>query len=78
MTNKYYLNEFQYFDGENTIVFNIVDFTDEDDKITVAVSNNGKISVRTYDVLQDETGKYFEYGTTYKKIHIDDFEEEMR
>lgn len=76
MKNKYYLGEFQYFDGENTIVFNINDFADDSDKITVAVTSSGKISVRTYDVLEDENGKYFEYGVEYKKIRIGEFQGE--
>ena len=33
MRNKFYLKEFQFFDGEDTVVFNIVAL--ENDKITV-------------------------------------------
>lgn len=40
MRNKFYLKEFQFFDGEDTVVFNIVAL--DDDKITVAVTKCGK------------------------------------
>ena len=74
MRNKFYLKEFQFFDGEDAVVFNIVAM--EDDKITVAVTKCGKISVCDYDLYEDENGLYFEYGIAGQEhIHIDDFEE---
>lgn len=74
MRNKFYLKEFQFFDGEDTVVFNIVAM--EDDKITVAVTKCGKIFVADYDLYEDENGLYFEYGIAGQEhIHIDDFEE---
>lgn len=73
--NKFYLKEFQFFDGEHTVVFNIVAL--DDDKITVAVTRCGKISVCEYDLFTDENGQYFEYGIAGKEhIRIDDFKEE--
>ncbi len=75
MKNKFYLNEFQFFDGESTIVFNIVEVNENSHTITVAVTRQGKISVVTYDLLMDNEGKlYFEYGCMYEKVRIDDFE----
>ena len=72
--NKFYLKEFQFFDGENTVIFNIVAV--EENKITIAVTKCGKISVSDYDLFTDENGLYFEYGIAGQKhIHIDDFEE---
>ena len=72
--DKFYLKEFQFFDGENTVVFNIVAV--EENKITIAVTKCGKISVSDYDLFTDENGLYFEYGITGQEhIHIDDFEE---
>lgn len=72
--DKFYLKEFQFFDGENTIVFNIVAV--EENKITIAVTKCGKISVSEYDLYTDENGLYFEYGIAGQEhIHIDDFEE---
>ena len=74
MRNKFYLKEFQFFDGEDTVVFNIVAL--ENDKITVAVTKCGKIVVTDYDLYTDENGLYFEYGIAGQEhIHIDDFEE---
>lgn len=72
--NKFYLKEFQFFDGENTVVFNIVAV--EGNKIIIAVTKCGKISVSEYDLFTDENGLYFEYGIAGQEhIHIDDFEE---
>ena len=75
MKNKFYLHEFQIFDGEATITFNIVDLNELINEISVAITNRGKISVVTYDLLQDENGFYFEYGCEYQKIKISDFKE---
>lgn len=75
MKNKFYLQEFQIFDGEATITFNIVDLNELKNEISVAITNRGKISVVTYDLLQDENGFYFEYGCEYQKIKINDFKE---
>ena len=66
MKNKFYLKEFQFFDGEDTV---------EGSKITVAVTKCGKISVSDYELHTDKNGLYFEYGVAGKEhIHIDDFE----
>ena len=72
---KYYLSEYQIFDGEVFIVFNIVSINIEKEEITVAVSNRGKISVVTYDLLTNSNGFYFEYGVNFEKINLNDFEE---
>ena len=72
--DKFYLKEFQFFDGENTVVFNIVAV--KENKITIAITKCGKISVSDYDLFTDENGLYFEYGIAGQEhIHIDDFEE---
>src|SRR5699024_4250843 len=65
--NKFYLKEFQFFDGEHTVVFNIVAL--DDDKITVAVTRSGKISVCDYELHTDKNGLYFEYGVAGRE-HI--------
>ena len=64
--------EYQYFDGETYITFNIVYATEKE--VQLAVTNRGRISVLTYDLYADENGKYFEYGCMYDKIYIEDFE----
>ena len=72
---KYYLSEFQLYDGEAFVTFNIVAIDTSKNEITVAVSNRGRISVITYDLLTDNNGSlYFEHGVDYEKIRIDDFE----
>ena len=72
---KYYLSEFQLYDGEVYVTFNIVAINTDKNEITVAISNRGRISVTTYDLLTDNDGSfYFEYGVDYEKININDFE----
>lgn len=72
---NYYLKEFQYFDGYTEIIFNIVDINFNKMTITLAITNQGKISVIEYDLKRDkENNLYFEYGCQYKKIAVDDFE----
>ena len=72
---KYYLSEFQLYDGEVFITFNIVAIDTSKNEITVAISNRGRISVTTYDLLTDSNGfLYFEYGINYEKINVNDFE----
>ena len=74
MREKFYLQEFQFFDGEDTVVFNIVAL--DDDKITVAVTKCGKIVVTDYELHGDGNRLYFEYGVAGNEhIYIDDFEE---
>ena len=72
---KYYLSEFQLYDGEVYVTFNIVAIDTNKNEITVAISNRGRISVTTYDLLTDNNGSfYFEYGVDYEKINVSDFE----
>ena len=72
---KYYLSEFQLYDGEVFVTFNIVAINTDKNEITVAISNRGRISVTTYDLLTDNNGSlYFEYGINYEKINVNDFE----
>ena len=72
---KYYLSEFQLYDGEVYVTFNIVSIDTSKNEITVAISNRGRISVTTYDLLTDNNGfLYFEYGVDYEKINVSDFE----
>lgn len=74
-SRSYYLKEFQYFDGECDITFNIVDIDFDKKSIHVAVTDRGKISVREYDLRQDDKGElYFTYGCQYDKIQVNDFE----
>lgn len=66
--------EYQHFDGETYITFNIVYATEKE--VQLAVTNRGRISVKTFDLLFDGNRRYFEYGCSYTKIYIDEFTEE--
>ena len=57
--------EFDYFNGENFITFDLIEIDDEKQEVTVAVSDTGRISVRTFDLLFD--GIVF-YGATTNMI----------
>ena len=73
---KYYLSEFEWFDGEDYITFNLVGIDLVKNEIQVAVTDRGRISVITYDLLTDKDGEiYFEYGAMFTRIYLDDFEE---
>ena len=45
MKNKFYMQEFQFFDGESIIRFNFVDLNEDKQEIYVAITRQGKISV---------------------------------
>ena len=73
---RYYLSEFEIFDGEEFITFNVVGIDTARKQAQIAVTDRGKISVITYDLMQDKDGNlYFEYGCTYQKVWLDDFME---
>lgn len=73
---EYYLNEFNLFDGENFITFNLVYLDTEKHYVAVAITDMGKITLSDYELYEDSDGKlYFEYGSQYTKIYIKDFEE---
>lgn len=49
--------EYQHFDGETFITFDIVSINERTNEVQVAVTNRGKISVITYDLYTDENGE---------------------
>lgn len=75
MKKQYQLSEFQFYDGEAFITFNLIEINTEKKEITVAVTDRGRISVRTFDLLEDQGRLYFEYGVEYNQIDVDDFVE---
>ena len=75
MTNQMYLAEYQIFDGEAYITFNIVYLNSKKREVQVAVTNRGKISIVTYDLYNTENDFYFEYGCEYTKVYINNFKE---
>ena len=73
---RYYLSEFEIFDGEEFITFNLVGIDTARKQAQIAVTDRGKISVITYDLMQDKNGNlYFEYGCTYQKVWLNNFME---
>ena len=61
-----YLAEFDFFDGDDFVTFNIIGYSLDRSEILVAVTDRGKISLVTYDILTDKTGRrYFEYGCIF-------------
>lgn len=73
---KYYLSEFEWFDGEDYITFNLTGVDLEKGEVQIAVTDRGKISVITYDLMTDKTGRlYFEYGVMFERVYMDDFKE---
>ena len=73
---RYYLSEFELFDGEEVITFNIVAIDAMKKEIQVAVTDRGKLNLITYDLFKDDNGRlYFEYGAMFEHVHLDDFEE---
>lgn len=66
--------EFEYFNGDHFITFDIVETDIDKNKITLAISNQGRITQDTFDLFEDENGcMYFEYGIFDEKIYLDDF-----
>ena len=67
----YYLNEFDLFDGENFITFNLVYVDIGRNTVTVAITDAGKIILSDYELCEDCSGNpYFEYGSLYTKIFL--------
>ena len=73
---KYYLSEFEWFDGEDYITFNLVGIDLVKNKGQVTMTDRGRLSAITCDLLTDKDGEiYFEYGAMFTRIYLDDFEE---
>ena len=72
---EYYLSEFELYDGECFITFNIVGIDEYRNEIMVAVTNRGGISHQTFNLKADDNGLYLEYGLYCDKIRLDDFKQ---
>lgn len=70
---KYYLLEYEHFDGEYFITFNIIDIKAECNEIIVAATNRGRISQQTFDLIPNNGKPYFEYGVMLDRIYLADF-----
>ena len=52
MKNKFYMHEFQFFDGECLITFNIVEVNEDKREIYVAITRQGIIEeIRIFNCL---------------------------
>ena len=69
-----YLSEFKYNDGTHEITMNIVDICTERNTITVALTDEGKISVHAFDLKSNDGRFFFEYGLMLDEIELDEFE----
>ncbi len=65
--------EFEYFDGDHYIIFDIIESDADNAKITLAISNQGRITQDTFNLLDIDNEPYFEYGLYQEKIYLDDF-----
>ena len=68
------MSEYEHFDGEAWIVFDMLYLDLEKNTATIAVSNRGKISVIEYDLMKIEDELYFEFNPI-TRISLADFEE---
>lgn len=74
--------EYDYFDGDHFITFDIIEVDEDNGKITLAISNQGRITQDTFDLFEDnEIDKemtndirYFEFGLFADKIYLNQFE----
>jgi len=69
---RYYLSEFVYFDGDHHIVLNIVDICKIKNEIYITITDEGKITVRSFDLKHDGKNLYFEYGIAREQIEVND------
>ncbi len=69
-----YLAEYEHFDGEDFITFNVIEVRMDEKKAFIAVTNRGRISQLEYDVFFDNKGYYFEYGPFLTRIYLNNFE----
>ncbi len=74
--------EYDYFDGDHFITFDIIEINEDREQITVAISDQGRITQDTFELLEDDEIdeetvndiRYFEFGLYQEKIYVSDFE----
>lgn len=68
-------SEFELGDIDYDVTFDIVDIDFFYETVTVAITDNGKITRDTFKLMKDKDGRcYFEYGRFFeKKVYIDEF-----
>ena len=73
MRNKYYMKEYRHFNGDYNIIFNLIEVNTDNNTVTVAINNLGKLTQDTLELREENGRLYFEYGVMNDKIFIDDF-----
>ena len=68
-----YLSEFTYIDNDKDVTMNIVDICNCRNEVTVAITDDGRISVQKFDLKSSDGRFYFVYGLMLDEIYIDDF-----
>lgn len=73
--NKDYRNlQNDYYDGESFVYFDIISVDAENENITVMVSHQGKLTMQTFELMEDEDKDvFFEYGPCFEKIYLENF-----
>jgi hypothetical protein len=74
--------EYNFYDGDHFITFDIIDINEERQSVTVAISEQGRITQDTFFLLSDKEIdeelasdiRYFEFGLYADKIYLADFE----
>ena len=73
--NKDYRNlQNDYYDGESFVYFDIIQVDAENENITVMVSHQGKLTMKTFELMVDkDSDVFFEYGPCFEKIYLEQF-----
>lgn len=74
MRNEHYMKEYRHFDGDYNVIFNLVEVNTDNETVTVAINNLGKLTQQTIELREENDALYFEYGVMNEKIYIDEFE----
>ncbi len=64
------MTEFEFYDGEKFITFDLLDINEDKRTVLVVVSDNGRITQREFDLFFDKKGFYIEYGNAYNKVYL--------
>ena len=68
--------EYDFWNGDHFITFDIIEVNENRNEITLAISEQGKITQDTYALLGSDDDRYFEYGKFYEnRIALNDFAE---
>ena len=83
MNQKYpagicHMSEYSHFDGEAFVTLNIVDINLSKREVLIAVTDRGRITLKTYDInpyKERLEGRYFIlFGIDEVTIYLDEFE----